>query len=87
MPKHFCFADANGNPVKVPLYEKPKPLSEEEEKEFSDAVHKAVQLLECRLLGCRDRRYTKEELEELARFILNPPEFKPEEGETTNERS
>lgn len=43
MPKYFCFADANGNPVKAPLYEKPKPLSEEEKKEFADAVHKAVQ--------------------------------------------
>ena len=83
--KYFCFADANGNPVKVPLYEKPKPLSDEEKKEFSDAVHKAVQLLECRLLGCRNRHYTKEELEEFMRFILCPPEFKPEKGETTDE--
>jgi len=78
MPEYFCFADANGNPVKVPLYEEPKPLSEEEKKELSNAIHKAAQLLECKLLGCRDRRYTKEKLEEFVRFVLSPPEFKPE---------
>ena len=81
--KYFCFADANGNSVKVPLYEKPKPLSEEEKKELSDAVHKAVQLLEYNWR--HPRRYTKEELEEFVRFILCPPEFKPEEGEITDE--
>ena len=83
MQKYFCFADANGNPVKVPLYEKPKPLSEEEKKEFDDAVHKALQRLE---YNCRHpRHYTKEELEEFARFIFDPPEFKPEEGEIADE--
>ena len=75
-PKYFCFSDANGNPVKV-------PLSEEEKKELSDAVHKALKQLE---YNCRHpRHYTKEELEALASFIFDPPEFKPEEGETTDE--
>ena len=83
MPKYFCFADANGNPVKVPLDERPRPLSEEEKKEFSDAFHRALKQLEYNYR--HPRRYTKEELEELVRFILNPPEFKPEEGEITNE--
>ena len=83
MPEYFCFADANGNPVMVPLDEKPKPLSEEEQKEFSDAVHKALERLEYNFR--HPRRSTKEELEELARFILNPPEFKPEEGEIADE--
>ena len=79
MPKYFCFADANGKPVRVPLYEEPKPLSEEEKKELSDAVHKALQRLEySRSLSSR---YTKEELEEFVRFILSPPEFKPENPE------
>lgn len=83
MPEYFCFADANGKPVRVPLDEKPKPLSEEEQKELSDAVHKALQRLEYNFR--HPRHYTKEELEGLARFILNPPEFKPEEGEITDE--
>ena len=83
MPEYFCFADANGNPVKVPLYEEPQPFSEEEKKELSDAVHKALQRLK---YSCsHPRRYTKEELEEFVRFILSPPEFKPEKGEITDE--
>ena len=83
MSEYFCFADANGNPVKVPLNEKPKPLSEEEKKEFSDVVHKALKQLE---YNCRHpRHYTKEELEEFARFVLDPPEFKPAEGEISDE--
>lgn len=82
-PKYFCFADANGNPVKVPLDEKPEPLSEKEKKEFSDAVHKALKQWK---YSCRNpHRYTKEELEEFVRFVLDPPEFKPEKGEITDE--
>lgn len=73
-PKYFCFPDANGNPVKVPLDEEPKPLSEEERKEFSEVIHKALKQLE---YNCRHPRYySKEEInkftEELREILTKP---------------